>query len=414
MSVSSSLGVLHPSLRLQNIDSDQVAGPLESRRESAADDYLTVTLLASGLSTILRQRAGALWPGEAPGLLPASWRVGFSRLWWRFAQQGRAGLASDLDLLRLCAEPMASWPIDLALSESDLWNALLVGEELSPFAEQAARVGCHDVEAEWVENRVHQALRRAAEESGAEPGDVARGYARLRRYLVDHPVVADLDVSRLEQEFPKVDNSGQTFARKLINIAYRTRPWSGAFFYLRCPGCGNTVAEKGQPCGTAGCRGGESERASVKALAVIYEHHRATRRFVHDPGLVECRIIDALTAAPELADAVNVVPFPDVDALDVLIEFLGMPAGDGRRSVLERWGVDAKDQASARLLGRGFTWPAKPECDQKFLALPMHRAQQPGYTADLVAELDGRVAVTVIDERSLIRRVRARARELSR
>lgn len=386
---------------------------MENRGEGAADDYLTVTLLASGLSTILRQRAGALWPGEEPGLLPASWRVGFSRLWWRFSQQGQKSLESDLDLLRLCAEPMAAWPVELALSEVDLWNPLLLGEELSAFAEQAARVGIRDVEAEWVENRVHQALRRACEENGAEPAEVVLGYARLRRFLIDHPVVADLDVSRLEREFPKCDNNGQTFVRKLINIAYRSRSWTGVFSYPRCPGCGNALPEQEQPCGTAGCEGGESVGENVTTLAAVYEHHRATRRFIHDPGLVECRIIDALTGAPELADVVNVVPFPEVDALDVLIEFLGTD-NDGRRVVLERWGVDAKDQASARLLGRGFTWPVKPECDRRFLALPMHRALQPGYTADLVAELDGRVEVSVIDERTLITRVRARARELTR
>lgn len=122
---------------------------------------------------------------------------------------------------------------------------------------------------------------------------------------------------------------------------------------------------------------------------MICEQHRATRRFIHDPGLVEARILDALAGDDELAGRVRVTAYP--------------------------WGADAKDQESARLLGRTFGRPDSMTCDRRFLVLPAHRAARPGYVDDLVAELDGRVeGVEVVDEKRLISMVRATARRLGR
>jgi hypothetical protein len=115
------------------------------------DDYLTVALLCAGLAEILRRRERAA-AGEknAEGILPASWRSGFARLWWRCFADGVPAVEDDLRLLGLCAEPMVTWPVALALSEIDLQQTLLVGERLSEFAEQGARLSRGDVEAEWV------------------------------------------------------------------------------------------------------------------------------------------------------------------------------------------------------------------------------------------------------------------------
>ena len=104
---------------------------------------------------------------------------------------------------------------------------------------------------------------------------------------------------------------------------------------------------------------------------------------------------------------------PGLDTLDILVEFLS--TGDGESMVEETWGADAKDQASARLLGRAFTWPAgEPECSQRFLVLPEHRADEPGYVADLTAELEGRVSGVRGREREEVpdRWSRARARQI--
>ena len=96
---------------------------------------------------------------------------------------------SDLDLLAWCARPLAAWPVALSLSAQDLQSCLVVGEELSGFAEQGARMAGADVEAEWTENRVYQALRTAALASGGDDdAEVERVYAVLRRRLIDHPV----------------------------------------------------------------------------------------------------------------------------------------------------------------------------------------------------------------------------------
>jgi hypothetical protein len=381
------------------------------------DDYLTVTMLSVGLARILQRRAIATAGGRAvsvrddDGLLPAAWRVGFSRLWWRFTAQGAPSLTSDLELMALCQVPLVTWPVTLRLSEADLQNTLLVDGELSSFAEQGARLAHADVEAEWVEDRVHQALRTAASANGADDGEVECTYALLRRYLIDHAALTDREVQALERRFPKTDNSGQTYVRRLIDAAYVARPAAGAEQLLLCPQCRNVLDSRADRCGTAGCAGGPGETVVLTPLAAIFVQHRATRQFIHDPGLVEARIIDALRVK-DLAEMVRVTAYPRVDVLDVLIEFL-VKDSSGKARVLEVWGVDAKDQVSASLLGRWFTWPASIDCDRRFLALPMHRAQQPGYVADLEAELDGRVVgVQVVSERELIAKVRTRARRL--
>jgi hypothetical protein len=379
------------------------------------DDYLTVTMLAAGIAGIFVRRAQAGRDGgRSDGLLPESWRMAFARLWWRCQEQGVQPLESDLDLLGLCSQPFAAWPLSLSLSESDMQNCLLIGGELSAFAEQGARAAVADVEAEWMENRVYQALRTAASvNGGGDDKEAERIYAVLRRRLIDHPVLADLELKRWEREFQATEGSGQTYVQRLIAAAYVLRPASGVQQYLRCPGCRNTLPGWDSLCGTPGCPSGPPETASVTTLAVIYEQHRATRRFIHDPGLVEARILDALASRKDLADGVRVTPYPRLDTLDILIEFLAIEGG--REVVAETWGADAKDQDSARLLGWAFTWPESMDCQRRFLVLPEHRLAQPGYVADLITELDGRVSgVEVVGERRLVSLVAAKARELAR
>lgn len=390
-----------------------IVGEHLGRIRTPDDDYLTVMMLSAGLAGIVqRRRQAAGGSAKEAGLLPAPWRVGFSRLWWRFADQGLQPLDSDLALLELCAQPLATWPVQLDLSITDLQNSLLADGDLSEFAEQGSRLARHDVEAEWTENQVHLALREAAAANGSSDEEIGEAYAVLRRYLIDHAVVADREVRGLERRFPATDNSGQTHVYRLISLAYHSRPARAPQEYILCPSCRNVLADLSACCATAGCPGGSPKTWTAVPMAVVYEQHRATRKYIHDPGLVEARIIDALSV-DSLAPVVRVTPYPGVDALDVLIEFL-RPGASGVPEVVETWGVDAKDQVSARLLGRGFTWPQAPVCDRRYLALPAHRAVQPGYISDLEAELDGRVAgVHVIDENQLVARVKERVKELA-
>jgi hypothetical protein len=395
-------------------DAQREGGPLRPGPH-ADDDYLTVTMLAAGLAGVLAQRSGTGQGGRRPdGLLPAAWRAGYARLWWRCQEQGVNAPESDLDLLAWCARPFAAWPVALSLSAQDLQSCLVAGEELSGFAEQGARMAGADVEAEWTENRVYQALRTAALASGGDDdAEVERVYAVLRRRLIDHPVMTDLGLKQWEQEFARTDNSGQTYVRRLVDEAYVPRPAPGTYRYFRCPGCRNTVPDPGASCGTPGCPARPAEAVTARALAVVYEQHRATRRFIHDPGLVEARLLDALAGSQELAGRVRVTAYPGMDALDILIEFLKDDGGRG--AVAETWGVDAKDQESARLLGKAFSWPGSLPCDRRFLVLPEHRAAQTGYVGDLTAELDGRVGgIEVVAEKRLLSMVTAAARRLAR
>jgi len=372
----------------------------------AQDDYLTVTMLAAGLASIVGWRSRRAAPAHAAdGLLPAPWRVGFSRLWWTCSSQAATPPCSDLELLEWCTTPFTGWPVVLDLSEEDLQHALLAGDaELSVFAEQAARIGRYDVEAEWIENRVFDALKTAARRNADDEDAAERNYADLRRFLIDSPVITDRDLRALERRYPRTDANQQTYVQQLIDVAYVSRPASGAVSLWRCRSCRNPIPDSQASCGTDGCARAAAEQFTVKALAAVFEQHRATRLYIRDPGLVEARIIDVIAGNAELAGRVRVTAYPRMDLLDILIEFLAT-GPDGVVEVVQTWGVDAKDQASARLLAKGFVWPQGIDCDKRLIALPMHRARQADYVATLRAELEGRVRVDVVDEEQLVRMV---------
>jgi hypothetical protein len=133
---------------------------------------------------------------------------------------------------------MVAWPVSLSLSDEDLQSSLLVDGELSGLAEQGARLAGADVEAEWIENRVYEALRRVGEVNGGDDErEVERIYAVLRRRIIDHPVLTDRELSRWEREFRSVDSSGQTYVRRLVEVAYVPRPAQGKQQNFRCSEC---------------------------------------------------------------------------------------------------------------------------------------------------------------------------------
>jgi hypothetical protein len=346
------------------------------------------------------------------GLLPVPWRSGMVRLWWRCHREGAAPPASDLELMEWCRQPFATWPVRLRLSAADQGMSLLDGDDLSPLAEQAARLTARDVEAELVEHQIFRELMLAAEMNASDEEQVQANYVYLRRFLIDRPVVADREVHRLVQRFPAAGTSGQPFVRRFIDAAYLPRPAQGTVAIQVCRGCGNPLGGAEDVCGTDGCEGTPTTLA-VAALGAYLVQHRAARRFFHDPGLVEARIHDrVIEQAPP--GSIRVEAWPGLDAYDLRVLFLD-PTQPGLDTPLAVWGADAKDQASPWLLALGFGWKPEPPCERRFLVLPMHRAQQPGYPEDLSTELEGRIAgLAVIDEDHFVSKVVARARQAVR
>ncbi|MEK8142293.1 hypothetical protein NKH18_06790 [Streptomyces sp. M10(2022)] len=143
----------------------------------------------------------------------------------------------------------------------------------------------------------------------------------------------------------------------------------------------------------------------LRTLEGYWVQHRATRRFHHDPGLVEARIFDAITELPN--GLVRLDEYPGLDAWDGAVRFRE-PNSDQD----ECWLFDAKDCLSATLLGRKFTCDRRLRAVRRFLVLAKHRATA-AYFADLGRELDGRVSgVEVVDEDTFIRLVAKRSREV--
>ncbi|MEV5498682.1 hypothetical protein AB0M50_25110 [Nonomuraea fuscirosea] len=402
-------GSKNADVQLAALDAAGWAEGLSFREEDG--DYVTVMLLAAGLARIRDDRrrmdAGEYLTRTSAeqGLLPAPWRSGMMRLWWRFHTAGETSPQNDLKLFELCRRPFREWPIALRLSVADIEESLLDGDELTPMAEQAARLSIRDVEAELVENLVFRELMLVAELNAKDEAEVQTHYCELRRLLIDNPILTEARIRRLTSRFPKRGRNGQPMIQRFIQAAYVHRASQGQVKIDICDACGNPTQRGIDGCGTTGCTGRTTDLV-IDTVGGYYVQHRATRRFFHDPGLVEARVLDRLTEM-SAERTISVEAWPGLDAYDIRVSFLS------GRDVVEVWGADAKDQVSPGLLGLGFTWRPDPPCDRRFLVLPKHRADQPGYVADLRAELQGRVSgVSVVSEDAFVAGVVARAEEV--
>jgi hypothetical protein len=386
---------------------------------NTTSDYLIVTLLATGLATIKADRArrdadhGVISTRRLSRseLLPAAWRAASARLWWRFQRAGLDPPNDDLALFELCRAPFVEWELQLELSETDREASLLEGDELSEFAQEAAKLGIRDVEADFVEEQTFAVLKAVAEMNATTDQQVQGNYERLRRFLIDHTVISDKQVRDLMRQFPAPGANDQPYVHALIENAYERHHSPNSTVTVRCCiGCGNPLAADATQCGTAGCTGTPTTR-ELRVFDAYYVQHRGVRRYIHDAGLLEVRLHDVLRdELPE--DAVFLQPWPGRDAFDLLVAFLDPNKPDVERPV-EVWGADGKDHASPSLLAIGFRWKHNPRCDKRFLVLPMHRAHQLGYVRDLETELEGRDSgVTVVDEETFVRRVITRSREI--
>jgi hypothetical protein len=382
-------------------------------------DYLIVTLLSTGLAEIKANedqrvadrgvvRTRQLSRSE---LLPAPWRAGFTRLWWRFRQAGLAPPEDDLTLFELCRTPFVEWDLPLELSDTDREASLLDEDELSELAREAAKLSVRDAEADFVEEQSFAALKAVAAINATTDEQAQANYELLRRFLIDHTVISDKQVRDLMRRFPAPGASGQPYVQTLIDTAYERHHSPAPTVTVRCcGGCGNPLAVDSTTCGTAGCAGTATTR-ELRVFDAYFVQHRGVRRYIHDAGLLEVRLYDTLRA--ELSERVVFLqPWPGRDAFDLLVAFLDPADPDPRRPV-EVWGADGKDHASPNLLAIGFRWKHNPRCDRRFLVLPMHRVRQLGYVRDLETELEGRDnGVQVIDEEEFVRRVIARARQI--
>lgn len=293
---------------------------------------------------------------------------------------------------------MREWPVRLDLSEEDLAQCLLVGDELSEFSEQAAALaGKADVEAELVENQVFAQLLATAQANGRTEQEAQAAYVALRLLHVRKPVLSDLEVLRYAQRMPAAGANGEPHFKELIRMAYRFQRSPGGAVVRVCAACGNPMPGVEAACAVLGCQG-RAVQQRVRTLEGYWVQHRATRRFHHDSGLVEARIFDAVAGLPK--ELVRLEEYPGLDAWDGAV-WLRRPGTDSE----ECWLFDAKDCVSATLLGRQFTCDRRLPAARRFLVVAQHRST-PAYFADLRRELDGRTSgVTLVDEDTFIRRV---------
>ncbi|MFE9558850.1 hypothetical protein ACFYOD_36010 [Streptomyces sp. NPDC006703] len=383
--------------------SSTAAPPNGDVRTVVADDYLTVELLCAGLARIVLDRQRAMDDShavEAPdpmaGMLPQAWRSAVARLWWIGHHQGVDWDPSDDDVFGLCRLPMGEWPLRLDLSEADLNHTLLDGDDLSEFAEQAAHLArVEDAEAELVENQVFDLLMATAQANGRTEEEIQRAYVTLRLMHIRTPVLSDLEALQWARRLPAPAANGEPYVKQLLRAAYRFQQAPDGATLETCGACGVPLPGVGT-CRVLGCAGG-AVRRRLDTVEGYWVQHRATRRFHHDPGLVETRLFDAIG---DLSPHVRLEEYPGLDAWDGATYF-PRPGSDQE----ECWLFDAKDCVSASLLGRTFTNDLRVRADRRFLVVANHRAT-PAYLADLKREMDGRVrGISVLDETAFLGRV---------
>lgn len=372
----------------------------------AADDYMTLQLLAAGLAGIQSRQSDAQWNApdgrsSATGFPPA-WKAGMNRLWWRALESGQRCVASHMDVLQWCRLPLEEWPIALDVRASDAELRLLEDGRPTAFADQAARLMLsRDPEAELVENRCFELLLTVADRNSRDEAAVQRAYVDLRGFLIQHPVVSDLLFQELLRRYRAKDGQGQPWLKQWFLHAYTPRPAVGRASLRVCDECANPLADGQSNCGTAGCSGAP-KRQDFTTMSEYYVQRRGVRRFLHDPGLAEQRVLDALE--PALGRRLH--PWWGMDAVDAAVDFDGVgPMGTG-----EWWAADVKDHASATLLGRSFRWDERAKARRRLLVIAQHRFERAGYLDDLLREMDGRVkGVEVMSEEAFISAVLRRA-----
>lgn len=372
------------------------------------DDYMTLAILCAGLARIRMDRqnaeAGLLVPGQEAQVLPAAMSTAVTRLWWRALEQGAAWPRSEYDVLMWCRRPLRTWPVRLDVSDQDAEVVLLDGDDLSEFAEHATRLASHaDVESEVVQNKSFRSLMLVAQIHGTTEIEVQANYEFLRRLLIDQPVLSDRDLRELVRRFPAVSPHGQPHVTAFIQGAYMFREGSGTVTLAVCDRCGNPMEQPGAACLVPGCGGTRTTRGFT-ALSGIYVQHRSTRRYFHDPGLAEVRLMDRLALLAQSADCgFTMRAWPGLDAWDIAV---GFPT-DGNGT--EWWVGDVKDQSSAGLLGRMFKPDPRHPADRRFLILPQHRYEAPFYVDSLRTQLEGRVeGIRIVSEDAFVSLVEER------
>jgi hypothetical protein len=244
--------------------------------------------------------------------------------------------------------------------------------------------------------------------NGGDDEAVQRVYCRLRRILIDRPVLSDREVQALARELPGADSDHDSFLAKFMRIAYIHHPVQapGKVRLRRCAGCRNPMDDGAVGCGTPGCEGAP-ERYEVTCLGGYWTQHRATRQFFHDPGLLEGRLLDHVGEL--VSERLRVEDWPCLDAWDLSVTFKAQEPG----AKAECWAVDAKDCSSPALLARGFRCDPRVPAQRRIIVIPLHRLRTAGYRADLERELQGRVdGVEVLDEKTFLRQVTVRARQV--
>lgn len=379
---------------------------LQQVTPDVADDYMTLQLLAAGLAGIQSRQHDAQW-STPDGLPPAAgfppaWKAGMNRLWWRALESGQRCLTSHIDVLTWCRLPLGEWPIDLDVTASDADLRLLEDGRPSAFADQAARlVLSKDPEAELVENRCFELLLTVADRNATDEAAVQSAYVDLRSFLIQHPVASDLLFQELLRRYRAKDGQGQPWLKRWFLHAYVPRPAVGRALVRVCGECGNPLADGQCVCGTAGCAGAPAVR-EFATMSEYYVQRRGVRRFLHDPGLAEQRVLEALQ--PVLG--ARLYPWWGMDAVDAAVDF----DGTGCMGTGEWWAADIKDHASAALLGRSFKWDERAKARRRLLVIAQHRFERVGYVDDLLREMDGRVkGVEVMSEKAFISAVLRRA-----
>ncbi|MFI7510843.1 hypothetical protein ACIBSS_28895 [Micromonospora aurantiaca] len=331
-----------------------------ARRGVVTDGELTLSLAASG---VLRLTA---WPGpEDPrSPYPTALQLALDRLTWACWNEridpprGVADLVSEW-----CSEPLARWPLDLPDGAVGPGDRLLVDGEASETCRDWA-VTNPDVISEVMESRFMSDVRDTCRGMGRRGQEV---YVRLRRLMVDEPVLSAVELLKRRNQFPDVPAWSQWLGEAYVPVTANELDGASVGVCRRCRQLARP-ASGGWRCATPRCR------RLTRPTAVTVREAKGVLRlrpdlvtYVSLPGRAEADLVKTLERA-----GATVYWWPDVDAYDLLVVW-----PDGRR-----WAVDVKDWRSpyplARKLrplptyrrGHEYAW------DEGFIVIPTDRVNQ--------------------------------------
>ena len=333
-------------------------GANRSSSVSSINWDITLAELASGLAQLLDRPTGS----QVSDVYPRKLRLGISRLAAAMIRTGVQPIHSIPDAIRMLQDPVGCWEVSPRPPEYLRAITLMDGEYITEDAEELI-IDNPDISAELTQRVMLRVIQNCRARGDQE------GYVRFRRFIIEHPVVSQLEFIRSLNSFDDKD------LRSMMIEAYEEVPAPHTYGedIRTCKRCGWTLPRV--------LRGNSSRCANRRCLLLegvqptrFPRHHTwepglrrvkaGLARYTTQPGGLELRLYDSLQELEHL----RVELWPNYDTYDIGIIF---PDG-------ESWAVDCKDSGRPEMLAAILSredFPMSGSWQRAFFVFPNYRRE---------------------------------------